>query len=475
MTIPRYQGLESIPEIVEWFCNNEPELIDNVWSSDRAIQILSDSLIKTFSTLDRNSIRDHFNFVYHQLTGFIIPELKKMDSNPYKDTTYFKNLLGIFVWCKAQYIIGTWIYEQHYQDNFNPYGDPFDVIGLSNGFEDYYQILDVSPSATFEEIKQAFRKAVKQKHPDVGGDPELFKKITKAYEVLSNANRRENYDEIHQLYYEMKTWNSAKWYTQHMDSNEPLYNSDKASENKDRVTDDQTTNTFHNNKTEFETKKSFRPGFAFFAGIVVGVFIVTIGLLYNDHLSLQSSDAVSSEFDSIQGFSYNEEFPNNVSVENNLEEVIPTEIEAIEAINQANYLYSHRYGFVPDHIAEQEEKESLKAIIESFPEEWPVGLMIVRSQSSYGILGVDYFPVIKTQTGYLFADYYLKGVEINKVSWDTVYGYDQYPISNAEKEPIVIWRSSETWNTYQDLIWEDYFWLYDDYTLLPDFDHVFLD
>ncbi|GGK35193.1 hypothetical protein GCM10010965_30220 [Caldalkalibacillus thermarum] len=133
---------------------------------------------------------------------------------------------------------------------------------------------------------------------------------------------------------------------------------DKASENKDRVTDDQTTNTFHYNKTEFETKKNFRPGFAFFAGIVVGVFIVTISLLYNDHLSLQSSDAVSSEFDSVQGFTYNEEFPNNISVEN-LEEVIPIEIEAIETINQANYLYSHRYGFVPDHIAEQEEKESL--------------------------------------------------------------------------------------------------------------------
>ena len=259
-----------------------------------------------------------------------------------------------------------------------------------------------------------------------------------------------------------------------MDSNKRFYNSDKTSENKDKVTDDQTTNTFHNNKTEFETNKSFPLVLVFLAGIVVGVFIVTIGLLYNDHLSLQSSDAVSSEFDSIQGFSYNEEFPNNVSVENNLEEVIPTEIEAIEAINQANYLYSHRYGFVPDHIAEQEEKESLKAIIESFPEEWAVGLMIVRSQSSNGNLWVDYFPVIKTQTGYLFADYYLKGVEINKVSWDTVYGYDQYPISNAEKEPIVIWRSSETWNTYQDLIWEDYFWLYDDYTLLPDFDHVFL-
>lgn len=61
----------------------------------------------------------------------------------------------------------------------------------------HYQTLGVSRDASTEEIKKAYRKKARQLHPDVnpGEDAaEEFKKVTHAYEVLSDDTRRRNYD-----------------------------------------------------------------------------------------------------------------------------------------------------------------------------------------------------------------------------------------------------------------------------------------
>ena len=61
---------------------------------------------------------------------------------------------------------------------------------------DYYQILGVTKSASQDEIKKAFHKLAHKYHPDKGGDENKFKEINEAYQVLSDAQKRAQYDQF---------------------------------------------------------------------------------------------------------------------------------------------------------------------------------------------------------------------------------------------------------------------------------------
>jgi molecular chaperone DnaJ len=65
---------------------------------------------------------------------------------------------------------------------------------------DYYKVLGVAPEATEKEITRAYRKLAKQYHPDANpGSEDKFKQISAAYDVLGDADKRKEYDEIRRL------------------------------------------------------------------------------------------------------------------------------------------------------------------------------------------------------------------------------------------------------------------------------------
>jgi len=68
--------------------------------------------------------------------------------------------------------------------------------------KNYYKILGVSRDATSEEIKRAFHKLAHKHHPHKGGDAKKFKEINEAYQILSNKEKRTQYDRFGQVFEE---------------------------------------------------------------------------------------------------------------------------------------------------------------------------------------------------------------------------------------------------------------------------------
>src|SRR5579871_6722367 len=66
--------------------------------------------------------------------------------------------------------------------------------------KDYYKVLGVSSTASDKEIGRAYRKLAKQYHPDANpGSEERFKEVSAAYDVLGDAGKRKEYDEVRRL------------------------------------------------------------------------------------------------------------------------------------------------------------------------------------------------------------------------------------------------------------------------------------
>lgn len=66
----------------------------------------------------------------------------------------------------------------------------------SGAFVDHYEVLQLSPSADSETVERVYRLLAKRYHPDSPetGDPDRFKEVREAYEVLSDPEKRAGYD-----------------------------------------------------------------------------------------------------------------------------------------------------------------------------------------------------------------------------------------------------------------------------------------
>ena len=66
--------------------------------------------------------------------------------------------------------------------------------------KNYYETLGVPKSASADDIKRAYRKLAGENHPDRGGSADKFKEINEAYQVLSDATQRSQYDRYGQTF-----------------------------------------------------------------------------------------------------------------------------------------------------------------------------------------------------------------------------------------------------------------------------------
>ncbi len=75
---------------------------------------------------------------------------------------------------------------------------------------DYYSTLGLKKGATIDEIKKAYKQLAKKYHPDVSADPDAekkFKEIVEAYQILSDPEKKENYDNYGDSYKNFEGFN----------------------------------------------------------------------------------------------------------------------------------------------------------------------------------------------------------------------------------------------------------------------------
>ncbi|MDR0450968.1 MAG: J domain-containing protein [Treponema sp.] len=85
--------------------------------------------------------------------------------------------------------------------------------------ENYYSLLAVKQSASSQEIKRAFREKAKQLHPDIAGKTaeEAMRKLLSAYEVLSDRDRRYEYDRAYSRFIKKVDFDYRSWLRERAD------------------------------------------------------------------------------------------------------------------------------------------------------------------------------------------------------------------------------------------------------------------
>ena len=119
--------------------------------------------------------------------------------------------------------------------------------------KDYYKILGLSEQCTIQDIKSAYRKLARKWHPDVAGNTDdavsKFKEINEAYEILSDKQKKAEYDTINR-YYNYSSTKSSK----NEDNKENTTRPDFKNTNKEKKSENTKTNGFNFNWEDFLSK-----------------------------------------------------------------------------------------------------------------------------------------------------------------------------------------------------------------------------
>lgn len=103
--------------------------------------------------------------------------------------------LPLFSAVVVSHLSAFWIYPTHLANHMLAFNFGFYIFWMPQ--QDHYQVLQLPPSASQDDIKKAYRKLALQYHPDkTGGDllsEAYFKQIKEAYEVLSDTKKRQDY------------------------------------------------------------------------------------------------------------------------------------------------------------------------------------------------------------------------------------------------------------------------------------------
>lgn len=93
--------------------------------------------------------------------------------------------------------------------------------------KDYYKILGLDQNSTEKQIKEAYFKLAKKHHPDLnnGKTTEMFKEMTNAYDILSDKNKKKQYDEYRGMFKNQNTQHQNPYYSSH--AGQSNYNYDK--------------------------------------------------------------------------------------------------------------------------------------------------------------------------------------------------------------------------------------------------------
>ena len=203
MAIPRYKGIESIAKITAWFLKHDHKVTNKLWEHTEARNELNNWLICLFQNHQQSEINEKMNVLFHEFTYLSLPQLEEWRQKNIlnsEEMEAYHNLMTLVVFQNAQLRIAGWIYQQLFKMEFSPFGNPFLILGYFDGFIDYYRVLDLPSTCTSEDIKKAYRAKAKTLHPDTGGDAEAFKQLKEAYDVLSDEQQRNAYNEKYQFY-----------------------------------------------------------------------------------------------------------------------------------------------------------------------------------------------------------------------------------------------------------------------------------